>query len=392
MVSSKQSTGTADKKQSKTLKKPHIPRIEAFDIMRGFLLIAILNDHIHFFPNYLDWWGMRGQLLVSAAEGFFLLSGVVLGLVRGAKLVNEKFSIVNKLLLKRALQLYVTYVVTVILFTLIGWYIYPGDPGLKDGIMVNHDIWALIYKSLTFHYFYGWADYLRFYAVYLAISPLAFWLLRKGMWNIVLAVSLAVWLLMPDLKTSDFTWTHTQLVQLISWQPLFFIGIIIGFHWPKLTEFYTKHKIVLLRYVIHPMVLISFTLLALNIFAIYGTTFFDAAWATDLRQTANTLRNGIFLKEQMAMPRILLFLGWFWSWFWLVEKFLNVIKKYTGWFLIPIGTNSLYVYTVSAFIIFFVHLHIGYGSSFSNFLVVVGASTLIYVCLRTKFLMKIIPR
>ena len=123
-------------------------------------------DHIAFFPSLLDFWGMRGYLLVSTAEGFFLLSGIVLGLVRGAKLIDSPLKDVTKLVLKRALTLFITYVVLVVGFTLIAWHMYAGNPNIKYGVMADHSIIKLIWDTITLQYTYGWADYLRFYAIF----------------------------------------------------------------------------------------------------------------------------------------------------------------------------------------------------------------------------------
>ncbi|MCA9338586.1 OpgC domain-containing protein [Candidatus Saccharibacteria bacterium] len=371
--------------------KLHIPRIETFDIMRGFFLLAILNDHIHYFPNFFDWWGMRGQLLVSSAEGFFLLSGIVLGIVRGAKLIHEPFKLVVKLLLKRAAQLYITYIITVIGFTLVAWAFYSNNPIAQIDLMPGHDIWPLIHDTLTFHYFYGWADYLRFYALYIAVSPLAFWLLRKGQWYIVLAASAIVWLMTPSLKGID--WTETQFLQLMSWQPLFFIGIVVGFHWPQLAKAFKRHQKKLTTYVLYPMISLGAVLLLANIFIVFAVDFIPTDWTRQLSEEALKLRDNMFLKEQMDWPRIALFMLWFWSWFFVVEKFLPTIKKYLGWLLIPIGTNSLYVYTVSAFFVFFIHIYIpDEANVFINFAIITLSTALIYWAVKRKFLMKIIPR
>ena len=67
-------------------------RILTFDLMRGWFLLAITINHIAFFPNGLGWISGRGGLYVTTAEGFFLVSGIVLGIVRGAKTTREAIS------------------------------------------------------------------------------------------------------------------------------------------------------------------------------------------------------------------------------------------------------------------------------------------------------------
>lgn len=96
-------------------------RILTFDLMRGWFLLAITINHIAFFPNGLGWISGRGGLYVTTAEGFFLVSGIVLGIVRGRKLLDRPFRQVAGLLIKRGAQLYVAAIVLTLLFTLLTW-------------------------------------------------------------------------------------------------------------------------------------------------------------------------------------------------------------------------------------------------------------------------------
>ena len=61
-----------------------VGRIVSLDLMRGWFLIIIILDHLTYFPNGLTFLTGDSRLAVSAAEGFFIISGLVLGIVRGA--------------------------------------------------------------------------------------------------------------------------------------------------------------------------------------------------------------------------------------------------------------------------------------------------------------------
>ena len=125
-------------------------RIFTFDLLRGYFLVAIIINHLAFYPNGLDWWNGRGLLYVSAAEGFFLISGIVLGIVRGSKLIDKPFKFVATILLKRSLQLYVTAIILMLSFTFIGW-LFLDNPGLKAGIRPpDENIFRIIWGALTF--------------------------------------------------------------------------------------------------------------------------------------------------------------------------------------------------------------------------------------------------
>ena len=109
------------KSLAQSIEEPHIERIRAFDLMRGFFLIVILLDHLAYYPSGLDIFTGRGLLYVSTAEGFFAISGLVLGIVRGRKLIKKPLRTPAKLLFKRSWQLYVESVILTLLFTLFAW-------------------------------------------------------------------------------------------------------------------------------------------------------------------------------------------------------------------------------------------------------------------------------
>jgi hypothetical protein len=362
-------------------------RIETFDLLRGYFLVAIILDHLAFYPNGLDWWTGRGQLYVSAAEGFFLISGIVLGIVRGSKLIDKPFGLVAKLLLKRAVQLYITAIVLMFLFTFIGWF-FLDNPGLKAGIRLpTENIWDIIKGALTFEYIYGWADYLRLYAIFIFASPIAMWLLRNKLWYVVMGISLFVWTQFHNspLETAE-------LSQVYSWQLIFFGGLTIGFHWNQIKAWWGKLRIGLRRTVIVSTVSLAAVTMVASFLFVHGEEFIGPAghFLSDI----NAALNPLFNKEELPLSRIGLFMLWFGASFWLFTRFEAPIKRWLGWLLLPFGHNSLYVYTMHAILVFFVHLAIKdpTGSWLLNLLLSVSGVMLVWLAVRYKVLMKIIPR
>ena len=365
-------------------------RILTFDLMRGYFLVAIILDHIYFFPNGLDWWSARGDLFVTTAEGFFLISGIVLGIVRGAKLIDKPFAQVSKLLLKRSVQLYLTAIALVFLFTVLGWTLFMNYPGLKVGIAPSDsNPLSLIWQIVTLQYFYGWADYLRLYAIFLFVSPLAIWLLRKGWWYILLAINVSVWLLFPsDPTVPDLT---QELLQPLSWQLIFFSGLSIGFHWNHITTWWHGQSQLRKQIIRWGILALAVTTLIANIIIKFGPLYFNLHSIPQNFSDYN-LYIGYFDKERLPFTRIALFFLWFWAAFFLFRRFEDTIIRFFGWLLLPFGTNSLYVYTLHAFIIFFIHIWLVPGNILFNFIVSVSAVALIRIAIHYKFLMKIIPR
>ena len=370
--------------------KRHISRIKTFDLLRGYFMVSIVIDHLAFFPNGIDWWSARGGLFVTAAEGFFLISGIVLGVVRGAKLIDQPMAHVSKLLLKRGLQLYLTSITLVLLFTVVGWLFYMGNPGLKPEIAApNSNIFSVLWSTLTLQYYYGWTDYLRLYALFLFVSPLAFWLLRRGLWYVVLGLSLVVWSLYPNDLSLPFN--LRVYLQPLSWQSLFFIGVVTGFYWNHIVDSWRNlpHRYrQALTVGLLSLAGVTFTLNVLIMLSTMGVN----TGPVLTPELQHYLFDNYFNKEAMPLGRILLALTWFWAAFYLFKRFEVYVTAVLGWLLIPFGTNSLYVYTLHAFIVFFIDLYFVPGPLWFNFLVTAGSILLIRLAVKYRLLMGFIPR
>lgn len=366
-------------------------RILAFDLMRGWFLLAIIIDHIAFFPNGLGWVGARGGLFVTTAEGFFFISGLVLGIVRGAKLIDKPFKHVAKLLLKRGAQLYVWSVLLTLLFTVITWIFFEQHPGVKQAFLPSTTpIWEVLLRTFTFDYVYGWADYLRLYAIFMLASPLVFWLLRKRLWYVVFALSLGVWALFPNDFNFDYQWQ--EKFQPLSWQLIFFTGATIGFYWNQIASWWRGLSSMIRRSVVVTILTVGLATLIFNVFIMFATMGYDMSWIGVHAQMQHYFYVGFFDKERMPLTRFGLFLLWFWMFFWLYRRFEGKIIKYVGWLLLPFGQNSLYVYTMHAFALYFVHIIWIKGDFLHNFLITSGTIAGIWLLVRYKVLMKIIPR
>ena len=372
---------------SVTSKKPS-ERILSFDLMRGYFLIVILFNHLEYYPSPLTLITGNGIMYVSTAEGFFAVSGIVLGMIRGRKLIDAPFKTAALLLWKRSLQLYITSIVLTLLFTVIAWF-FLSQPGIKYGAYSDwHNIGDLLWQTISLQYTYGWADFLRYYAIFLFFAPAALWLLRKGYWYLVVAISLTIWCLFP---LSPFPASESQP---ISWQVIFFGGFIIGYYWPILVEYWRKLSIKTRNIIGISLVVVAAITIAATAFLVFGENF-GGTFGPQVDAVHHIVEQN-FNKDRMPIQRMLLGAVWFWALFWVVRKYEAAIMKKIGWFLLPFGANSLYVYTISAFVVFFMQLFILLPMGSTNMLVnlfwSLFALAIVWLCVRTKFLMKIIPR
>jgi hypothetical protein len=361
-------------------------RIVTLDLMRGYFLIVILLNHLHYYPSGLEWITGQSYLYASTAEGFFLISGIVLGIVRGAKLLDKPFKVARDLLLRRSLQLYITYIILLLFFTIVGWF-FLNDPGLKFGdYLPQGSVLSFLWQVLTFQYVYGWADYLRMYALFILLSPLALWLLRRGQWYIVLVASFIIWCLYPFSP-----WPAGELSEPVSWQLIFFSGFVIGFHFNHITGWWQRLSATLKKYLVITIWTIAFVTVTINVLIVFGDNLPVIGHAL---AHYDDVYSAYFNKDRLPLVRLALFTVWFLALAFLFQKFEPWLKKWLGWLLLAFGTNSLYTYTIQAFVVFFLMLVMTKESSFwlINLLVSLFAIGVVYLCVRTKFLMKIIPR
>lgn len=362
-----------------------ISRVQTLDLMRGYFLVSIIINHLNYL-NPISWVTARASVHVSSAEGFFFISGIVLGIVRGAKLIGESMKLPAKLLLQRAFQLYVVYVISTVLFTLIGWWFYMQNPGLKPGIApADTSFFVMLWQSLTFQYLYGWLDYLRLYILFMAAAPVVMLALRKGYWWAVMGASLLLWYFSPTPG-----WPESVYTQPYHWQVLFFGGMSVGFYWRQLNEKWQS-----LSTGARKSITVTIVSLGALTFAANFLLAFNYMFGADVARALAPIheRIGIYFDKENLLPaRLGLFIIWFWAAYWLFHTFEKPVKKLFGWLLYPFGTNSLYVYIWSGILIFFVHLYIPSTNFWLNTLPLVGILLLILIFIKTKFLMKIIPR
>lgn len=370
----------------------------SLDLMRGWFLVVIILDHLTYFPNGFTFMTGDSRLLITAAEGFFIISGLVLGLVRGAKLRDKPLLSAAKLMWKRAGALYVTSIVATMLALLISWQC-AGNPGVKTPLPdVHTDLLTLGWQIITLQQFYGWADYLRLYALFLTVAPVALWLLRRGWWYGVLAISGVVWAIAPR--------PVSELNQPLTWQLLFFMAFVLGYYLPEVIQTWRARPIQWRHWVKRSIVGLFAVTLALNAYAV----FIAPGLSGDFNHVVVAVYTEIakqFSKLDLPLGRIALAWLWFAGFFILFRRYEDRIMRWCGWLLLTFGQNSLYVYTLHAFVVLGLHLVVApdyytteaYITSFDrlseipgNAALSIGAVLVIYCAVKRKFLMKIIPR
>jgi hypothetical protein len=346
-------------------------RIVALDIIRGLFLLMILIDHIELYPSGFDYFTGRGRLFVSAAEGFFFMSGLLVGMVYRRRIANG-MAFVFKKMWRRAIELYVASVFFTLLFTAAA--VFTNHQTIKYGLYDVINWPHIIKETLLMHYGYGWADFLDRFAILMLIAPFAFYLLAKGKWWLMIGASFLFWLIGQHITVNNFT---------ITWQFLFNMAMLLGFYWQKITAWWQeldqriKRRIALWVYGLTAVSFV-FSYGSVYILSVLNERFTSLpGWLDRFTLHWNDINAQLWLYAQkwnLGILRIILFLLWFAVLFAIINKYHRPINRYTGYLVELLGRNSLLVYIEHAFIVFVFKYYIQPQTVFwQNFLITAAA-------------------
>ncbi|MFZ2835939.1 MAG: OpgC domain-containing protein [Candidatus Saccharimonadales bacterium] len=347
-------------------------RLVALDYLRGFFIVVIIIDHLWRWPSLLSIFTGEGKLWVSAAEGFIIISGLLVGYIRGYKNRDESLMVVSKKLLRRALLLYGWFVGMTLLYTVLIWYIPTASPQPWVEITTGH--WQeLITLTLQMMNAHIWVHFLYLYAIFLALTPVTIWLFRRGAAYIVALLALI----------GNFIGVQYD-IEWLQWLPLFFLPAVAGYYLPTIQRWWshqtprTRTRQSLALYGITSAVLLLSAICTFiipdNSVAFFLNTLFSKEFALDLWRSLLALI--CFVAFALAFNRTL-------PW----------LERWTKWLLLPLGHRSLTAYIVHGFVIFLISFffvesaNILYNTTLG--IVAVAASLLLA---QNRIIQKLIPR
>jgi len=326
---------------------PRSKRILAFDLLRGFFLLVIMIDHIELYPNGWDLFTGKGRLWASAAEGFFFMSGLLIGMVYKRRLaLGMKF--IFKKMWRRAIELYVVGVS--LTFVFLAWVEFTHHAPIKDSLPMPFPWHHFIGQALLMRFTYGWADFLVRFAILMLVAPFIFFLVAKGKW----------WLAAIGIFTA---WAFRGQGFTLAWQLIFNLGIIIGFYWQPIEDRFRSLKRRRQRLIKRGLAIAALGTFAISYASVYVLSLLFHLWGDNrlspsLQHVAYDWGNwnhDVWLhadKWTMGPIRVVLFFLWFTLLYWIVRRYEAPIARYSRGLLELLGKNSLFVYTVHAFIVF----------------------------------------
>jgi hypothetical protein len=325
-------------------------RILTLDLLRGFFLLVIMIDHVELYPSGWDLITGRGRLWVSAAEGFFFMSGLLIGMIYNRRLhLGMKF--IFKKMWTRALELYGAGLAFTFLF--LCWVEFTHHAPIKDMLPSPFPWHHYIGEALLMRFTYGWADFLVRFALLMFIAPFAFYLVSRGKWWLMLALSVGAWLFRGD----GFT---------LSWQLIFNLAILVGFYWDRLQALWRRQSQARRRQVINLFSTAALTSFLLSYASVYLLTWLNewygslTPWLRHLTFTWNNYNADIWVYAQkwtMGPLRLLLFFIWFPVLYGLFRRYETGINRLSRGLLEMLGRNSLFVYSAHAVIIFVMKMY-----------------------------------
>jgi len=344
----------------------------ALDLLRGFFIVVIIVDHLWRWPSLLGFVSGEGRLWVTAGEGFVIISGLLIGYIRGYKNRDLPLLDVIKKVEMRALLLYAWLVGLTIFYSVLSWYVTFADP--VPWVEIPKDSWIpLIQNTLLFDYQHPWIHFLYFYTLLLAVTPLAIYLLRKGLPAVVAAASFF-----------GYAAGVTYTIEWLQWTPMFFLPAIAGYYLPIIQNWWTQ-----LSYR-------AKTSLRTTLYSVVGASIIASAAATFLAPAdplASYLNSIITKQDFFQFARIPIALLWFVGFALFFSQFSTIINRLFGWLLLPLGLRSLTAYILHGSVLFVIAYFLPISENiWYNTLVGILAIIATLALVSQRHVQKIIPR
>ena len=317
-------------------------RILALDLLRGTFLVEIIAAHIAWHPSIYTFISGGNQLPASAAEGFFAISGILVGYLYGPRVLKDTKKVFIKIW-KRAGLLWFLATFFTIFYT--AWAVSTPDSQTYLTIY-DREAWRFLLNTFTLRYSFGWAEFLNRYAMFMLFAPFAVWLIAKGRAWIVALGSFLIWFFLRE----------TAFFLLFSaWQIVFFFGIILGFYLPHIEALFKSLSKDRQRVVFRGVLMsgLATYIFSVTLFLIIPMVLSWYAPAMQLHDQAISY----FDKTHLAPARIAVGILWFVTLYMLFRYYEQAISKKTYGVLEVFGRQSLFVYSFHAVVLFIIDLY-----------------------------------
>jgi len=378
------------------------------DFLRGLAILFVVVDHIELNSAFYILSHERIGV-VTGAELFVLLSGIVLGLVHRRRAIEAGWSSSASRMWGRARLLYAASLVVVIAAYLLShlpfldgdvlttwtdtttgttYDLYGSTPLLADYPVPPPAVFDILLLDVGPYQF----NVMGLYVALLLLAPLLFRLTLTGRWWLLLALSMAAyagnlflhWRIVPSSFANQFP--------LLSWQVLFVLGLIAGFFNTAIREWFRGPA---------GKAVIALAAVAVVLFAVFSWNNPDKLgdpWALRLDMIATDRFNEIyeqwFRRDFLGPLRLVNVLVVVIAFYAVLTRFWTPINRALGWLLVPLGGATLYVFIMHvAFNLLVASLpFIDAESLLAGTLTHAAVLLLLWAMVRSRFLFRWVPR
>lgn len=327
---------------------PKARRIFELDLIRGFFICVIILDHMQRWPSPFTYVTGEGRLWVTAAEGFFIISGLLIGYLRAYKQANVPLMELSKKLWKRGAMLWIWSVI-ITFFVVSLTVLLPGDGAMMPKLPNAEQVVSLpvyVWNVISQQYASDWIYFLRMYAVVLAITPGFLWLLRRGQWYVAALV-------MALAYGSTIAFGLEEAV--LQWQLLFFGAAFLGWKFEAILAWFANHPKLRYTFMVSLMSATLATMTA-SYFFVHGWNVVEAPQgfiSRDQYIDYRAILDPLFTNNPMTIWRILLAFIWFGGVLSLFHIVKRPLQRVLGWLFMEFGQYSLTAYCLQAILLGF---------------------------------------
>lgn len=313
-------------------------------------------------PSALNFLTKERFGVFSAPELFIFISGVVVGLIYPSRVARLGWKKAAGMLLRRAAQLYL-----ISLCVSVGVYLLRFIPALDSTVLSTYteatsgtiyDLYAnsdgsalrFVLNFLTLRSGPGQINILGLYVVLMLAAPLILWLLEHRLFWLLALLSGSIYWFNHTQPTRVLPSQFENAFSLMAWQILFVAGVSAGFYWDPIK---TRARPLGNRLLgLLSVLFLGFMIFSLNNPWIHvpgnvRLTLIDADRFT-------IIYRDWFSRVNLGPGRIVNALVVIAFGYMLLTLFWKPVNRIAGWFFLPVGQASLFVFAIHvAFVLLF---------------------------------------